>query len=139
MSANTKRSLTRSEIMSRIRGKDTKPEIALRKILWRKGLRGYRKNAKGVFGRPDVCWKGRKVAVFVDSCFWHGCPTHFRQPKTNVRFWRRKIARNKERDREVSERLRGEGWLVIRLWTHLPAEKMAEAVRRGLERQERAA
>ena len=139
MTADTRRKLTRSEIMSRIRGKDTKPEIALRKALWRKGLRGYRKNAKKVPGKPDVCWQGRKVAVFVDSCFWHGCPAHFRQPKTNAGFWRRKIARNKERDREVSERLRGEGWLVIRLWTHLPAGRMAEAVRRGLEWRERTA
>jgi len=118
--------------MSRIRSEETGPEIRLRRALWAAGLRGYRKH----WGRPsiDVAYVGRKVAVFVDGCFWHGCPRHYREPKTNVGFWRPKIARNRERDGEVARRLRGEGWLVVRLWAHLPSDRMVQAVRLVLAR-----
>jgi len=123
--------------MARIRSKETGPEIALRKVLWAAGLRGYRKNPGNVLGKPDVCWKGRKVAVFVDSCFWHRCPAHYVAPKTNAPFWEAKTRRNRERDREVSGKLRERGWLVIRLWTHLPTGGMVRAVRLGLARNRR--
>lgn len=122
--------LTRSEVMARIGSKETGPEAGLRKALWAAGLRGYRKN----WGNPsiDVAYVGRRVAVFVDGCFWHGCPVHYREPGTNVGYWRPKIARNRERDGEVARRLREGGWLVIRLWTHLSVERMVRAVRLGL-------
>ena len=129
------RSMTRSRIMSRIKSKETKPEIALRKALWKTGLRGYRKNCRKVLGTPDVCWPGKKVAIFLDSCFWHGCPTHYREPKTNVEYWRPQIARNRKRDREMFLKLKAEGWLVLRLWEHLGTEKMVRSVRLALTRR----
>ena len=91
----------RSERMSRVRGSDTKPEIIFRKALWREGLR-YRLRYK-LFGRPDIVFPGPKVAVFIDGCFWHGCPEHYRPPKTRTEWWDNKIAGNKKRDlaREV--------------------------------------
>ena len=127
--------LTRSEIMARIGSKDTGPEVALRKALWAAGLRGFRKN----WGRPsiDIAYVGRRVAVFVDGCFWHGCPGHYREPGTNKGYWRPKIARNRERDGEVVRRLREGGWLVVRLWAHLPIDGMVRAVRLALARNRR--
>ncbi len=110
---------TRSRIMSRIRSKDTTPELALRAELWRRGSR-YRKHYGP--GSIDIAFPGARVAVFVDGCFWHGCPIHYKQPASNTRFWRRKIARNARRDLEVTARLRGEGWRVLRFWEHEIAE-----------------
>jgi DNA mismatch endonuclease, patch repair protein len=106
----------RSWCMSRIKGKDTKPELCLRKALWALGLR-YRLGA-GVAGRPDMVFKSAKVAIFVDGCFWHRCPRHGVMPKHNRDFWRKKIEGNVERDRRVNDRLRGEGWKVLRFWEH---------------------
>lgn len=122
--------MTRSEIMSRIRSKGTRPEVALRRALWAAGLRGYRKN----WGSPsvDVAWVGRKVAVFLDSCFWHYCPEHGKVPKTNRRWWREKLETNRERDRQVSEIYEDMGWTVLRFWTHQPVGEMIEAVRTAL-------
>jgi DNA mismatch endonuclease, patch repair protein len=106
---------TRSRIMSRVRSKDTKPELALRRALWAHGIRGWRCHARSVFGTPDLCWKGRRVAVFVDSAWWHGHPSRWtpgRLPTT----WDEKIARNVARDHEVNERLTAAGWTVLRVW-----------------------
>ncbi len=69
-------------------------------------------------GRPDFAFPARRVAVFVYGCFWHGCPRHGTLPKSNARFWREKIARNRERDREVNRELRRRGWRVLRIWEH---------------------
>lgn len=122
--------LTRSEIMSRIRSKGTGPEVALRKALWAAGLRGYRKN----WGRPsvDVAWVGRKVAVFLDSCFWHSCPEHGKVPKTNREWWLGKFEYNRALDRRVIRHYEDRGWTVLRFWTHQPAGEMIEAVRTAL-------
>lgn len=106
----------RSHCMSRIRGKDTKPEITLRKALWARGVR-YRKQYK-ITGKPDLAFPGKKVAVFVDGCFWHGCPDHSSIPKKNTDFWQSKLQKNIERDKNVSNILESEGWMVMRFWEH---------------------
>lgn len=106
----------RSFCMSQIRGKNTKPEILLRKALWKKGLR-FRLKYK-LFGKPDIIFPGKRIAVFIDGCFWHGCPEHHVKPKTNKKFWNEKIKKNIKRDKVVTERLNKEGWIVIRFWEH---------------------
>jgi DNA mismatch endonuclease, patch repair protein len=106
----------RSFCMSRITGKNTKPEVLLRKSLWQMGLR-YRLNTT-LPGRPDVYFAGRRIAVFIDGCFWHRCPIHFRAPKTNKTFWIEKIGKNVTRDRKVNELLELQNILPIRVWEH---------------------
>ena len=107
---------TRSYIMSRIRGKDTKIEVVLRKALWKEGHR-YRKNDRSVFGAPDISFKGKKVAVFCDSSFWHGkAYLNGRIPASNQGYWVKKLERNIERDKEVNKVLKADGWKVIRFW-----------------------
>lgn len=103
--------------MSRIRSKDTQIEIKLRKELWSRGLR-YRKNAKGIPGKPDIVFIGKKVAVFCDSEFWHGYDWDNRKAnlKTNRDFWIAKIERNMQRDIEVNAMLDAQGWKVLRFW-----------------------
>ena len=103
--------------MSHIRAKDTGIEVKLRKELWSRGIR-YRKNVKGITGKPDLAFIGKKVAVFCDSEFWHGYDWENRknQLKTNREFWVAKIERNMERDAEVNAKLEEEGWKVIRFW-----------------------
>jgi len=111
-----RKKLTRSQIMSRIKSRDTSIELTLRKALWRKGLR-YRKNCKDVFGKPDICFKSKKVAIFCDSAFWHGKKfLEGEKFKTNKEFWESKILRNIERDKEVNETLKKEGWTILRFW-----------------------
>ena len=103
--------------MRRVRTRDSKIEIALRKELWSRGLR-YRKNVNRITGKPDIAFIGKKVAVFVDSEFWLGHDWIHRKEdfKSNRDFWIPKIERNMERDREVNEALKAEGWLVLRFW-----------------------
>lgn len=107
-------STQRSRTMSRIRGKDTKPEMALRRALHAAGLR-YRVHDKSLPGTPDISNKSRKVAIFVDGCFWHGCPQHFKVPKTRSDFWEEKIRRNQEKRREVRASY-GADWTVVELF-----------------------
>lgn len=106
---------TRSRVMARIRSKDTKPELALRRALFASGLRGWRCHAKHVPGKPDVAFTRRKVAVFVDGRFWHGHPDYFTPGKSGA-YWDAKIARTQERDRIANERLLADGWTVLRFW-----------------------
>lgn len=106
----------RSRCMSRIRGKNTKPEVKIRKALWRKGVR-YRIHYKLV-GRPDIVFIRKRIAVFIDGCFWHGCPEHGVRPKSNADFWKKKIQKNIERDKIVNGKLIEEGWAVLRFWEH---------------------
>ena len=106
----------RSYCMSRIRGRDTKPELLLRTALWAAGLR-YRL-ANRLPGKPDIVFPGRRVAVFVDGCFWHGCPEHYKRPFSNTEFWDAKISGNRERDNRRTKELRKAGWKVIRIWDH---------------------
>lgn len=108
----------RSKIMKAIKGKDTKPEIALRKILWKKGYR-YRKNDKSIKGCPDIVFKGLRLAVFVDSEFFHGFNWEQKKLKikSNKEYWIKKIERNIERDDEVNQFLTSKGWRVLRFWS----------------------
>ncbi len=101
--------------MALIRGKDTQLEIRFRRGLWAAGARGWRCHVRAVFGTPDVAWPGRRIAVFIDSAWWHGHPSRWTPGKLAPK-WDEKIARNKERDAEVSARLAGEGWQVLRFW-----------------------
>jgi len=104
----------RSKIMASIRSKGNRTtEVALGRLLWAAGLRGYRKHWR-IVGRPDFAWPGLKVAVFVDGCFWHGCSCKY-LPRSNKRFWREKIEANQRRDKIVVRRLRCEGWAVVRV------------------------
>jgi DNA mismatch endonuclease (patch repair protein) len=109
--------LTRSEQMARIRGTHTAPELHLRSLLWRSGLR-YRLHVKRLPGRPDLVLGPSRVAVFVDGCFWHGCPKHYVRPRSRARFWAKKLRRNVDRDCEQQLQLLSLGWRVVRLWEH---------------------
>lgn len=109
--------MTRSEVMARVRSKDTRPELTVRRALWAAGLR-YRLHDKRVPGCPDVAIVSRKLAVFIHGCFWHGhegCPRH-RIPKSRVEWWTAKIMRNKARDTEVRLLLSDAGWRVAVIW-----------------------
>jgi DNA mismatch endonuclease (patch repair protein) len=107
--------------MRAIRRRDTAVEQALRSELHRRGYRfrvDFPVPVDGRSPRPDLAFTRAKLAVFVDGCFWHGCPEHGGQPKRNTHYWRPKIARNMERDREQGARLVAAGWTVIRIWEH---------------------
>ncbi|MFF5249086.1 very short patch repair endonuclease [Streptosporangium sp. NPDC000095] len=120
----------RSRNMRSIRAKDTKPEVTLRRELHRLGYR-YRKHLRLQLGevriRPDIVFTARRIAVFVDGCFWHVCPTHGRQPVNNDWYWTPKLKRNIERDRQADEALVAHGWRVIRIWEH---EDLSDATER---------
>ena len=124
-------SLTRSEQMSRIRGRDTKPEILLRRLLWGRGFR-YRVHFKTPAGRADLAFVGKRVAVFVDGCFWHGCPDHYVTPRSSRDFWATKLRTNVQRDQRQTQVLRDAGWTVLRFWEHEVAED-PEAVASSIE------
>ena len=119
--ADTVSADTRSRIMSKVRSKDTGPELAVRRTLWRAGLR-YRVHDRTLPGTPDVSNKRLRLAVFVDGCFWHGCPECYTEPKSNVEFWRAKVRRNRARRKEVKEDLEGIGFRVVEIWEHETAD-----------------
>lgn len=102
--------------MSRIRSTDTKPEIELRKELWHSGTRC--RIVSKLPGKPDVILPSARVAVFVDGCFWHGCPIHGRQPNTDAGYWSEKLRRNALRDITVTQEFSDAEWTVLRLWEH---------------------
>ena len=103
--------------MQQVKNKDSKIEVLLRKELWSRGLR-YRKNVNRIYGKPDIVFIGKKIAVFCDSEFWHGYNWEERKKdfKSHQEFWIPKIERNMERDAEVTAKLESEGWTVIRFW-----------------------
>lgn len=105
----------RSYTMSRIRRRDTLPELMLRRAVWAAGLRGYRIDRRNLPGRPDLSWGVKKVAVFVDGAFWHGHPSAFRAGKSGD-YWDEKIKRNIERDKRSNGSLDALGWTVLRFW-----------------------
>lgn len=107
----------RSEIMSKVRSKDSKIEIIFRKALWKEGFR-YRKNVRSYFGNPDLVLKKYKTVIFIDSCFWHGCKKHGSLPATNKKFWKDKIRTNKQRDEVVNAYYRKIKWKIERVWEH---------------------
>ena len=110
---------------------DTQPEIRLRSALHRLGLR-FRKDALVATSsrrvRVDVLFRRQRLAVFVDGCFWHGCPDHMTWPRANADWWRAKIARNTERDRQITLDLSDAGWTVIRAWEHENPDEVADRV-----------
>ena len=106
--------------LSKQKRRDTKPEVALRRALHRRGLRYFvdRAPLKGMRRRADLVFPKRKVAVYVDGCFWHSCPIHATAPRNNARWWADKLAANVARDRDTDEKLLAEGWRVVRIWEH---------------------
>ena len=108
----------RSYNMSMIKGKNTKPELSLRKLLSSKKVRGYRLNYK-LPGKPDIVFGKYKIVIFIDGCFWHRCPKCFIEPENNKNFWKSKIKGNVKRDKIVNKILKKEGWQVIRIREHL--------------------
>ncbi|HPS20405.1 MAG TPA: very short patch repair endonuclease [Candidatus Omnitrophota bacterium] len=107
----------RSYNMSRIKSKNTNPERVLRTVLYASGARGYRIHPK-IVGNPDVVFVRKKLAIFIDGCFWHRCPDCFIMPENNREFWIKKIKSNVERDKKVNLILKRSGWKVIRIWEH---------------------
>jgi DNA mismatch endonuclease, patch repair protein len=102
----------RSQCMSRIRSTDTKPELALRKRLFAKGMR-FRTRLK-LAGKPDIAFTRARLVVFIDGCFWHGCPLHGTSPKSNSDYWNAKLQRNSERDSAIDAVLTADGWQLTR-------------------------
>lgn len=120
----------RSEVMSRIRSRGNKDtELALATLLRAHRITGWRRN-QPVFGKPDFVFAKLKLAIFVDGCFWHGCPKHCSQPANNREFWRRKLAGNQARDALVNRTLRRAGWRVVRIWECSLAKQPGQCVSR---------
>jgi DNA mismatch endonuclease (patch repair protein) len=113
------------------RRRDTSIELAVRRRLHAAGLRyrvDYAPDRSDRRRRADIVFTRARVAVFLDGCFWHGCPEHYIEPKSNVDYWRPKIARNRQRDAETSKRLVDLGWMVLRFWEHEDPVRVAEAI-----------
>ena len=113
------------------RGRDTAPEMSLRRALHARGVRyrlGQTVVVPGRRVRPDLVFKGRRLAVFVDGCYWHSCPEHGRMPADPTGYWAVKLARNRDRDTAVDVALQAAGWAVVRIWEHVPPEEAAERV-----------
>lgn len=116
-----------SKTMSKIRRRDTKLELKVRRELHRRGLR-FRVDYAAVPGRPDIAFTRVMVAVFLDGCFWHGCPLHGTSPKSNADWWKAKITRNLERDARVRDQLEDLGWLVLRYWAHDDVDDICDEI-----------
>src|SRR3954453_18821176 len=123
--------MDRSAIMRAVKGRDTTPEKAVRRLL-RSFAPGYRLHRRDVPGRPDIAYLGKKRAIFVHGCFWHGhdCGRGARMPKANAAYWSAKIARNRERDRLTGERLGAAGWRTLVIWECAMKDERALAERR---------
>jgi len=124
--------------MTAIRRRDTAPEIEVRRRLHAMGLR-YRVDWSLPFDRrrkADVAFTRAKVVVFIDGCFWHACPEHYRAPTINPDYWAEKMKRNVARDRDTDKRLREAGWVVLRFWTHDDADEIAAAIEAAVRQVE---
>ncbi len=127
----------RRKNMQAIKNKDSQIELLLRKELWKRGLR-YQKNRTDIFGKPDIVFKGKKIAIFCDSEFWHGYNWEERKKdfKSHQEFWIPKIERNMERDIEVTNKLESEGWTVLRFWGNeikKETEKCANIIEKAVQ------
>lgn len=129
MLLDTVETMDRSELMSRVRQRDTTPELAIRKVLWSEGLR-YRLHEKILGVRPDIVFRRAKVALFVDGCFWHGCPIHYVKPRTRSEYWDPKLRNNVARDRRQTIELERSGWRVLRFWEHDARDDLDEVLER---------
>ena len=107
----------RSYNMAQIKSKDTGPELVLRKLLSQNKIFGYRLHYK-IFGKPDIVFPRKKIAIFIDGCFWHKCPSCFVKPTSRIEFWSQKIKNNLKRDKEVNKLLKKTGWKILRIWEH---------------------
>jgi DNA mismatch endonuclease, patch repair protein len=120
----------RSYCMSRIKSKNTSPENRLRDVL--RGL--YFRFQPRIYGKPDFASKKNKIVIFVDGCFWHKCPLHFKKPKTNISFWKNKINQNLVRDAKINSILLKNGWKIVRIWEHeLKSNKCCELIKTKLD------
>ncbi|MFE2421502.1 very short patch repair endonuclease [Streptomyces hokutonensis] len=133
-------SAARRRNMQAIRSRDTKPEQLIRRLVHAQGLR-YR-----VAARPlphlrrtaDMVFRPAKVAVFIDGCYWHGCPYHYIPPKTNPGYWSDKVAGNMTRDRDTDQKLKDAGWLVLRFWEHEPSDECAARISTAVQQRREA-
>jgi len=106
----------RSEVMTRIRGRGNRDtELLLARLMRQNHITGWRRH-QAIPGKPDFVFRSARLAVFVDGCFWHGCPRHCQMPATNRDFWQKKLTSNRARDRSVTRLLRRKGWRVVRIW-----------------------
>ena len=108
----------RSAVMSSVKREGTRLEGAFSQGLAARGLSGFEEQPAGIPGHPDFVHRAARLAIFIDSCFWHGCPRHLRRPASNIEYWQRKLARNRARDRRVNAELKAAGWRVVRIWEH---------------------
>lgn len=124
----------RSEIMRGVKGRGNKDtELVLVRLLRQSKITGWRRSQR-IFGKPDFIFPKRKLALFVDACFWHGCSMHCRMPKGNRAYWNQKIAGNIKRDRHVTRRLLSRGWHVLRIWEHELAKKQEKKLLNRIRR-----
>lgn len=126
----------RSQVMGQIRSKgNAETELRLMGIMRAHGITGWRRE-QHLMGKPDFTFRAERVVVFVDGCFWHGCPRCYRAPTSNETYWSGKVLKNRARDRRVSSTLRREGWTVLRIWAHQLSQsgRVAYRLRRALKR-----
>jgi DNA mismatch endonuclease, patch repair protein len=119
------------------RSRDTRPELAVRSAAHKRGLR-FRvctRPVRDIACTADMVFRKAKVAVFIDGCFWHGCPTHYRRPMTNSQYWGRKIEGNIARDRRNTDTLSARGWCVLRFWAHEETDIVVNRIMRAVRRQ----
>lgn len=130
----------RSKIMASVRSEGNKStELVLKEILNNEGLTGWRENARDLPGKPDFVFDKEKVAIFVDGCFWHGCPKCYRRPSSSQEYWDEKVRNNMRRDKRVRSKLRRQGWSVLRFWEHslIDSDKVIRRIKAKLsERRE---
>jgi DNA mismatch endonuclease (patch repair protein) len=122
--------------MSKQRRRDTEPELMVRRILFRRGIR-YRVDTKpepDIRCKADIVWRGLRLVVFIDGCFWHGCPVHATRPKANEDWWAQKLDGNIRRDRRIDAELTARGWTVLRFWEHEDPPAVADAICAQLSR-----
>lgn len=120
-----------SRIMSSIKAKNTKPELQLRRAIWKQGVRGYRLFWDRIPGKPDITFPKRKIAIFVNGCYWHRCPLcNPPMPKSNVSFWQAKFLNNQARDSKNRKTLEDRGWCVIIVWECQIKKELSECVER---------
>ena len=128
----------RSYVMRCIPSRGTKPEVLMRLALVREGIRGWRMQSLELPGKPDFVFEKKKLVVFIDGCFWHGCVKCYRGPKSNKRYWNSKLRLNKARDTKNSKMLLSLGWRVLRLWEHqvrMESSDCAKEIKRYLYRR----
>lgn len=133
----------RSKIMSSVRSRgNLATELAMVKLLRSQRIKGWRRHLP-ILGTPDFAFRKKRIAIFIDGCFWHGCPIHFKMPKSNRDFWKNRIVTNCRRDQRVTKELRAGGWIVIRIWQHeikaspeLCVRRLQKALKAGQDHDE---